>query len=127
MGAAAAAQGVVEARQALKDAVQATARQLAGLVGSVLQVKLPVPVLTRALSGVDSLYSIVQMPAGVPVATVAIDNATNAAFLAEHAALRMVAEQDIGDGPLAADIEIELDVVLEHFIDGEIGTEILTL
>ncbi len=41
-----------------------------------------VPVKTTALSGVDSLYSIVQMPNGVPVATVAIDKATNAGLLA---------------------------------------------
>ncbi|MEW6276754.1 MAG: 5-(carboxyamino)imidazole ribonucleotide mutase [Bacillota bacterium] len=41
-----------------------------------------VPVGTGALNGVDALYSIVQMPAGVPVATVAIDGAKNAALLA---------------------------------------------
>ena len=43
-----------------------------------------VPVKSRALSGVDSLYSIVQMPGGVPVATMAIGEAgaTNAALLA---------------------------------------------
>jgi 5-(carboxyamino)imidazole ribonucleotide mutase len=41
-----------------------------------------VPVRSRALSGVDSLYSIVQMPPGVPVATVAIDGARNAGLLA---------------------------------------------
>ena len=41
-----------------------------------------VPVETRALGGLDSLLSIVQMPRGVPVATVAIGNATNAALLA---------------------------------------------
>ncbi|MDT0635299.1 5-(carboxyamino)imidazole ribonucleotide mutase [Spectribacter hydrogenoxidans] len=41
-----------------------------------------VPVNVTALSGQDSLLSIVQMPAGVPVATVAIDNATNAGLLA---------------------------------------------
>ncbi len=41
-----------------------------------------VPVSATRLQGEDSLYSIVQMPAGVPVATVAIDNATNAAILA---------------------------------------------
>ena len=43
-----------------------------------------VPVRTRALSGQDSLYSIVQMPAGVPVGTLAIGEAgaTNAALLA---------------------------------------------
>jgi 5-(carboxyamino)imidazole ribonucleotide mutase len=41
-----------------------------------------VPVQTKTLQGVDSLYSIVQMPAGVPVATVAIGNARNAGLLA---------------------------------------------
>lgn len=41
-----------------------------------------VPVKTAALSGVDSLYSVVQMPSGVPVATVAIGGADNAAILA---------------------------------------------
>jgi 5-(carboxyamino)imidazole ribonucleotide mutase len=41
-----------------------------------------VPVKTSALSGQDSLLSIVQMPAGVPVATVAIDGARNAGLLA---------------------------------------------
>jgi 5-(carboxyamino)imidazole ribonucleotide mutase len=41
-----------------------------------------VPILTKALSGVDSLHSIVQMPKGIPVATVAIGNSTNAALLA---------------------------------------------
>ncbi|MFP4370430.1 MAG: 5-(carboxyamino)imidazole ribonucleotide mutase [Candidatus Kapaibacterium sp.] len=41
-----------------------------------------VPVKSKALSGVDSLYSIVQMPPGVPVATVAIGGAKNAGLLA---------------------------------------------
>ena len=41
-----------------------------------------VPILTKSLGGVDSLYSIVQMPAGIPVATVAINGAKNAAILA---------------------------------------------
>jgi 5-(carboxyamino)imidazole ribonucleotide mutase len=41
-----------------------------------------VPIHSKALSGIDSLYSIVQMPVGIPVATVAIGNATNAGLLA---------------------------------------------
>jgi len=41
-----------------------------------------VPVNTKSLQGLDSLLSIVQMPFGVPVATVAINNSKNAAFLA---------------------------------------------
>ncbi|MAZ48916.1 MAG: 5-(carboxyamino)imidazole ribonucleotide mutase [Halobacteriovoraceae bacterium] len=49
-----------------------------------------VPVKSSNLSGVDSLYSIVQMPKGVPVATVGINNSVNAALLA----LRMGATGD---------------------------------
>lgn len=41
-----------------------------------------VPILSKSLGGADSLYSIVQMPSGIPVATVAINGAKNAAILA---------------------------------------------
>lgn len=41
-----------------------------------------VPIHTKSLGGMDSLYSIVQMPSGIPVATVAINGAANAAILA---------------------------------------------
>jgi 5-(carboxyamino)imidazole ribonucleotide mutase len=41
-----------------------------------------IPMPTKALDGIDSLLSIVQMPRGIPVATVAIGNAENAALLA---------------------------------------------
>ena len=41
-----------------------------------------VPIAASSLGGADSLYSIVQMPPGIPVATVGIDNARNAAMLA---------------------------------------------
>ena len=41
-----------------------------------------IPIQTKTLGGVDSLYSIVQMPSGIPVATVAINGAKNAAILA---------------------------------------------
>lgn len=41
-----------------------------------------IPIYTKTLSGLDSLYSIVQMPSGIPVATVAINGAKNAAILA---------------------------------------------
>ena len=51
-----------------------------------------VPVQTRALSGLDSLLSIVQMPGGVPVATVAIGQAKNAALLA----VQILATADAG-------------------------------
>jgi phosphoribosylaminoimidazole carboxylase PurE protein len=59
------------------------AAHLPGMVASltVLPV-IGVPVNVTPLGGQDALYSIVQMPAGIPVATVAIDNATNAGLLA---------------------------------------------
>ena len=59
------------------------AAHLPGMVASltVLPV-IGVPVSATKLDGQDSLLSIVQMPKGIPVATVAIDNATNAGLLA---------------------------------------------
>jgi 5-(carboxyamino)imidazole ribonucleotide mutase len=59
------------------------AAHLAGAVAArtILPV-IGVPVSADQLGGADSLYSTVQMPKGVPVATVAIDGATNAAILA---------------------------------------------
>ena len=59
------------------------AAHLPGMVASLtLLPVIGVPVPSRYLQGVDSLYSIVQMPAGIPVATVAIGNAKNAGLLA---------------------------------------------
>ena len=59
------------------------AAHLPGMVASLTTLPvIGVPVQTRALSGVDSLHSIVQMPAGIPVATVAIGNGANAGLLA---------------------------------------------
>ena len=66
------------------------AAHLPGMVASLtLLPVIGVPVTSRALAGVDSLLSIAQMPAGVPVATVAIGNAKNGALLAA----RIVARQ----------------------------------
>lgn len=75
------------------------AAHLPGMVASltILPV-IGVPVRTTALSGQDSLLSIVQMPRGIPVATVAIDNATNAGLLAA----RILA---VSDGDLARRLE----------------------
>jgi 5-(carboxyamino)imidazole ribonucleotide mutase len=59
------------------------AAHLPGMMAS--KTRLPVigvPVHTRALGGVDSLYSIVQMPRGYPVATMAIGGAANAGLMA---------------------------------------------
>ncbi|MFO7780980.1 MAG: 5-(carboxyamino)imidazole ribonucleotide mutase [Spirochaetia bacterium] len=67
------------------------AAHLPGMVASLTTLPvIGVPVKSRALSGVDSLLSIVQMPRGVPVATVAVNNARNAGLLA----LRILALAD---------------------------------
>ncbi len=59
------------------------AAHLPGMVASLTPLPvIGVPIPTRNLQGIDSLYSIVQMPAGIPVATVAIGNAKNAGLLA---------------------------------------------
>ncbi|MCU0565508.1 MAG: 5-(carboxyamino)imidazole ribonucleotide mutase, partial [Oculatellaceae cyanobacterium Prado106] len=59
------------------------AAHLPGMVAALTPLPvIGVPVASRHLQGVDSLYSIVQMPAGIPVATVAIGNAKNAGLLA---------------------------------------------
>lgn len=59
------------------------AAHLPGMVASMTTLPVVgVPVKSKALGGLDSLLSIVQMPAGVPVATVAIGGARNAALVA---------------------------------------------
>jgi len=59
------------------------AAHLPGMVASLTTLPVVgVPIKTKTLHGVDSLYSIVQMPPGIPVATVAINGAKNAGILA---------------------------------------------
>ncbi|WP_373354203.1 5-(carboxyamino)imidazole ribonucleotide mutase [Pseudoroseicyclus sp. CXY001] len=75
------------------------AAHLPGMMAS--KTRLPVigvPVQTKALGGVDSLYSIVQMPRGFPVATMAIGGAMNAGLMA-------AAILAISDAALAARLE----------------------
>jgi 5-(carboxyamino)imidazole ribonucleotide mutase len=77
------------------------AAHLAGVLAS--KTTLPVigvPLSGTALQGLDALYATVQMPSGVPVATVAIDGAKNAALLA-------VQIMAVHDGALAALLERE--------------------
>ena len=67
------------------------AAHLPGMVASFTTLPvIGVPILSKKLKGLDSLLSIVQMPKGVPVATVAIDNSHNAALLA----LRILSIED---------------------------------
>ena len=74
-----------------------------------------VPVKSRALSGLDSLYSIVQMPGGVPVATMAIGEAgaTNAALTA----LRILAIEDADLAQKLADFAEEQGKIAEASTD----------
>lgn len=59
------------------------AAHLAGVIAGLTSLPvIGVPVRSKTLDGLDSLLSIVQMPSGIPVATVAIDGAKNAALLA---------------------------------------------
>ena len=76
------------------------AAHLPGMVASMTALPvIGVPVKSRALNGLDSLLSIVQMPGGVPVATVAITGAKNAALIA-------VAILAVKDEALAARLEM---------------------
>lgn len=59
------------------------AAHLAGVIASLTPLPvIGVPIKTSSLGGIDSLYSMVQMPSGVPVATVSINGAKNAGLLA---------------------------------------------
>lgn len=74
------------------------AAHLPGMIASMTHLPvLGVPVQSKALSGWDSLLSIVQMPAGVPVGTLAIGEAgaTNAALMA--AAILALSDEDLSD------------------------------
>ena len=72
------------------------AAHLPGMMASKTRVPvIGVPVETKALGGVDSLYSIVQMPRGYPVATMAIGNAANAGLMA--AQILAIADNALAD------------------------------
>ena len=89
----------VKARDNGFGAIIAAAGMAAHLAGAIAaNTTLPVvgiPIKSGALDGVDALLSTVQMPSGIPVATVAIDGATNAALLCAEILA-------VSDGELAA-------------------------
>ncbi|NER40091.1 MAG: 5-(carboxyamino)imidazole ribonucleotide mutase [Oscillatoria sp. SIO1A7] len=77
------ARGAVERGLKVIIAGAGGAAHLPGMVAALTPLPvIGVPVPSRHLQGLDSLYSIVQMPGGIPVATVAIGNAKNAGLLA---------------------------------------------
>lgn len=86
------------------------AAHLPGMVASLTTLPvIGVPVHTKNMNGLDSLYSIVQMPGGIPVATMAIGGAKNAGLMA----VRMLAAFDVDlSEKLAAYKEGMRDMVL---------------
>ena len=90
------------------------AAHLPGMVASMTALPvIGVPVKSRALNGLDSLLSIVQMPGGVPVATVAINGAKNAALIA-------VSILALKDEALAARLEMFRAKLTEDVLKAEL-------
>ncbi len=90
------------------------AAHLPGMVAAMTHLPvIGVPVQSKALNGLDSLLSIVQMPGGVPVLTVAINGAKNAAL----SALRILALQN-------QDISLKLKEFMKHQTEAVLKTEL---
>ena len=103
------------------------AAHLPGMVAAITALPvIGVPVKSSALSGLDSLLSIVQMPAGVPVATVAINGAKNAGLLA--AQILAVADPQLRQRIQHYKDQLEAEVLVkaERLAAGEITAESLS-
>lgn len=104
----------VNARENNFGVIIAAAGKAAHLAGAMAaSTTLPIigiPVKSSTLDGLDALLSTVQMPAGMPVATVAIDGAVNAALLA----IQMLA---INDDELAKKLAISRDKACEKILE----------
>lgn len=86
------------------------AAHLPGMVASHTHLPvIGVPIALKQLKGLDSLLSIAQMPAGVPVATVGIDNAKNAALLA--ARILALSDSKLSDKLKAYKVKIKKDAI----------------
>ena len=86
------------------------AAHLPGMVASLTSLPvIGVPVKSKAMSGTDSLYSIVQMPPGIPVATMAINGAKNAGVLA--ARILGITQQNIAENLSKFSNEMESSVL----------------
>jgi 5-(carboxyamino)imidazole ribonucleotide mutase len=97
------------------------AAHLPGMVASLTTLPvIGVPVQSRALSGVDSLHSIVQMPAGRPVATVASGTGTNAGLLA--AQILATADPALAERVAAYRAELHAQVVTKDGRLQELGS-----
>ena len=97
------------------------AAHLPGMVASLTTLPvIGVPVQSRALSGVDSLHSIVQMPGGIPVATVAIGGGLNAGLLAVR--ILAIADPALADRLAAYARELHDQVVAKDQRLQELGS-----
>lgn len=86
------------------------AAHLAGVLAAHTTIPvIGIPIKSSTLDGLDSLLSTVQMPKGIPVATVAIDGAENAAILA--AQILSLADDKLGDKLSDMKHEMELEVL----------------
>ncbi|MDP3177814.1 MAG: 5-(carboxyamino)imidazole ribonucleotide mutase [Spirochaetaceae bacterium] len=91
------------------------AAHLAGMTASMTTLPvIGVPILTRTLTGIDSLLSIVQMPSGIPVATVAIDGARNAGLLAARILATYMPELEAKLAGLAEVMKAEVEKKAER-------------
>ena len=115
------AKGAADAGYKVIIAGAGRAAHLPGVVAAHTELPvIGVPCLSDHLGGADALYSIVQMPPGVPVATVGIDNAKNAAILA--AQILALGSPDIAE-KFAAFRDKQANKGTEHReIDGSSGT-----
>jgi 5-(carboxyamino)imidazole ribonucleotide mutase len=100
------------------------AAHLPGMVAAITPLPvIGVPVKSRSLSGEDSLLSIVQMPPGVPVATVAIDGAQNAGLLAAQVLAASDAELLARVARFKQDLEAQVLAKVERMAAGELTAE----
>ena len=98
------------------------AAHLPGMTAAIFPLPvIGVPMHTTSLGGRDSLYSIVQMPSGIPVATVAIGGAVNAALLA--AKILAVSDDDLLERLIAYSDQLRSDVEAKNDRLQQVGYE----
>lgn len=98
------------------------AAHLPGMAAAIFPLPvIGVPIYSKTVGGVDALYSIVQMPSGIPVATVTINGAKNAAILA--AKMLSISDQALREKLKKYKEELKLTVVAKDEKLTEIGYE----
>ncbi len=99
------------------------AAHLPGMIASLTTIPvIGVPIKSKALSGVDSMHSILQMPSGIPVATVAIDGGLNAGLLA--AQILGISDAKIKEKISSYRNKIHKEVIKKDNLLKQLGTEV---